>query len=88
MVTADALREALVEAGEAIAQAPDPAGALARLRRWARRERGFGASPAAIPIDNLIQARTSGINPQLMAGARRLTVYDRPTTTPKAERTV
>lgn len=65
------LESALAEARAAVLAAPDPEGALERLRRHVRRERAFDASPAALPIDDLTAARARGIPAHLAAGARR-----------------
>lgn len=66
------LESVLAEARAAILAAPDPDGALERLRRHVRRERSWAASPAALPIDDLAAARAAGVPTHLAATVRRI----------------
>lgn len=65
------LAATLAEARASILAAPDPAGALRRLSRHVRRERDFARSPAAVPLADLVAARTAGIPSHLTGTVRR-----------------
>lgn len=65
------LDAALADARAAVLAAPDADAALARLRRHARREQAFGASPAALSVDEVAAAHASGVPLQEFAGSRR-----------------
>lgn len=69
------IADALEEAAAAVLDSPDPAAALSRLRRWARREANFGRSPAALPIDDLVSARADGHDINTAANRRRVHVH-------------
>lgn len=72
-MTGPELARVLVEAGEAIHFARDPAAAAARLSRWAKRERAFNASPAALTVDDIAAARSGGVAPETVACRRGAT---------------
>jgi hypothetical protein len=67
---ADASIDVVQEVMDAVLASPDPCGVLQRLLRFARREREFANSPAALPEDALIAARTAGVLLQVAAGGR------------------
>jgi hypothetical protein len=70
------LETALAAARDAVRAAPDSAAALRRLSRHIRRERDFAASPAAVPHDDLVAARTAGVPAHLAAALRPLGAAD------------